>query len=323
MKILAGVTASATIPAGEVLRLNGNAEIYYGGGNYTFINGVGVIGPYSSSTAVQIKATSNVSYSIELEKSGPVTFVTNSEGDVVGVRNKDGTSVNLQSNQASQYYRFLIPGRQFVTSGAPLDYSGNSANGVLLAGLSDAAAWANAGYLTTAAGANAGVRIPKASTEFNLGTQSIIFACLLNKAAPAGSDVIFAVGDAATSQGCYLSARTSGKLRPIINTTGSTGGSAVTGLADSAATFCDATAHAVLMAIDATTKNIYLYRDGVLSDTYANAFAGDTASRSTDFYLGVNAGGTSVEASKLGGIHFMVFDGGLPSNVIDIASRQH
>lgn len=321
MKLLAGSSAAVPIAAGKVLRMSGIAQIYFGNGQYTTVNGGGSVGPFSSSISVTITASSDVSYSIESEQSGPVSYVVNDEGDLVGLRNRDGTSVKLQSNQPTQYYRFLIPGRQFVTSGVPRDYSGNSANGVFLASLSDAAAWANSGYLTTAVGANAGVRIPKSQTEFNLGTQSIIFACLMNKPVPAGADVLFAVGDSAASQGCYLSVRTNGKLRPIINTAGSVGGSAVTGLADSAAVFCDSTPHAVLLAIDAVTKNVYLYRDGSLSDTYASAYAGDTASRSTDFYIGVNAGGTSFEASKIGGIHFMVFDGGLPTNVLEIAAR--
>lgn len=215
----------------------------------------------------------------------------------------------------SKNYRAFIPAQQFLGSGNAKDKSGNGADAALSASLTDATAWAANGYLTTAAGTNAGTSIPKAKTEFDLATQSFILSARINIATPGASVQIITVGDGVSSQGFYLSGRaTTGKIRPVI--TSSAG--VVNGLADSTATFCDGTDHVVTLAVDGLTKSIYLFRDGALSDTYTNVFSGGTPARSTDFFIGQAANGTAI-AAKFSGLHFLVFNGGLPLNTALIA----
>lgn len=221
-------------------------------------------------------------------------------------------------NTPSQYYRFFIPATQFPGSGNAKDKSGNGADASLLGGLSDANAWANTGYLTTISGTNGAVSIPKAKTSFDLGSQSVILSARINLAIPSGaSPSLYTIGDGVSSQGFYLSARvTTGKIRPVLTSSGGV----VNGLADSTAVFCDSTDHVVTMAIDAITKSIFLYRDGVLSDSYIGVFSGNTSARATDFFIGAAASGTSY-ALKTNGIHFLVMNGGLPSNLGLIAQK--
>ena len=226
--------------------------------------------------------------------------------------------------QPSSKYKFFIPGQQFIGSGNAKDKTSNGADASLMASLTDAAAWANPGYITTSAGVNLGLNIPVAKFQFDLATQSVIFSCRLKKAGPVGAEAFMGCGDASTSQGFYLSMRAASgsvsKVRPILNTTGGL----VSGLADSTATFGEAAAtdHVLTLAIDAVTKSVYLYCDGTLSNSYASAYTGGTTI-TTLFGIGGqfgNAGATMV-AGQWSGIHFLSWTGGLPLNIGLIAQK--
>lgn len=220
----------------------------------------------------------------------------------------------------STHYRFFIPGQQQAGSGNAEDLSGKDADAVIPASYSDAELWANTGYMTTKAGTGDCVSVPNDKIAFNLATQSVIFAAIINKAVPAGGESIFSAGDAVTTQGFYLSARSgAGKLRPVLNTSGGV----VTTLADSTAVFCDASDRHVVCAIDGITKAVYLYADGVLSNSYLSAFTGGTTVN-TSFNIGANPGTPATATSyalKTFGLHFLVFDGALPLNINVLAQR--
>lgn len=246
------------------------------------------------------------------------SFTTSSDGKkIIKLRNPDNTE-SFVSFGISQYYKFFIPAQQFIGSGDAKDRSSNGADAVRLASLSDATAWANPGYVTTGAGANAGLSIPVNKFAFDLGYQSVLLSFRLKKAAPVGSESIVGCGDAGSAQGFYLSMRAASggvsKIRPVLNTSGGV----VSGLADSLATFGEviATDHVVTLAIDGITKSVFLYCDGTLSNAYTNAFTGGTIT-ATSFGIGANNGnvGAASVASQYSGVHFLVFDGGLPLNL--------
>lgn len=321
--IAAGSSVLVTVAAGDVLRVSGNAEITRLTGMTESLNGNGAYGPYEAAAAITIKAISAVIYSSETP-AGEQAFFLDENGNLAGVRNTDATSVRLGGSGVSKYYKFFIPGQQFIGSGDANDRSGNSANAARLASLTDAAAWANPGYITTGAGANFGAAVALAKVGFDLGSQSIIVSARIKKAAPVGNENIFGCGDSASAQGFYISMRAAAggvsKVRPVINTSGGV----VAGLADSTATFGEAAAtdHVLTLAIDGITKNIYLYCDGSLSNTYAAAFSGGTT-LSAAFGFGSqqgNAGAVSV-ACQFSGMHLLVMDGPLPTNHGLIAQR--
>jgi len=318
----AGSTTSVSVAVGETLRISGNAEVSVVAGITTSVSGAGSFGPFGAITPISVKAISNIQYSSELEETSRPLLFLDSNGDAQGIRNKDGTATRFQG--VAQYYKFFIPGQQFIGSGDAKDKSGNAADATRLASLTDAAAWANPGYITSGAGANFGLTIPVAKFSFDLASQSVILSFRLKKVGPVGSESIIGCGDAAAAQGFYLSMRAASgsvsKIRPILNTSGGV----VSGLADSLATFGEAAAtdHVVTLAIDGITKGVFLYCDGTLSNSYTAAFTGGTTIANA-FGIGSNTGnvGATSVAGQFSGIHFLVFDGVLPANIGIIAQK--
>lgn len=241
-----------------------------------------------------------------------------------------GTSLNInginnQLFQPSSKYMTFIPGQQFIGSGtAAKDKSGKAADAGFLASLTEANAYANPGYITTGAGVNLGLAIPASKIQFDLATESIIFSCRIKKVGPVGAEAFVGCADASTIQGFYLSMRAASgsvsKVRPIINTSGGV----VSGLADSAATFGEASAtdHVITLMIDAVTKSVFLYCDGTLSNSYPSAYTGGTTV-TVPFGFGFNTGtsGVTTVTAQFSGIHFLKMTGSLPLNAGTIAQK--
>lgn len=225
--------------------------------------------------------------------------------------------------QASSRYKFFIPGQQFIGSGNAKDRSGNSADATLGASLTDSAAWANPGYITTGSGVDLFATIPSNKVAYNLATQSIIFSARVKKAAAASAQYILGNCDTSTHAGFSLDSRVSSggvsKIKLRINN-----GATLASLADSTATFFEAAAtdHVVTVAIDGLTKAAYLWCDGCLSDTYTAAFTGGALS-DYPFAIGTNFGnaGVTANAGQFSGLHLLVMTGGLPINMALIAQR--
>lgn len=234
---------------------------------------------------------------------------------------EDGAGNNLLA--PSSFYKFFIPGQQFIGSGNAKDRSGNSADAVRGASLTDAAAWANPGYITTAAGADRFLSVPVAKSAFNLATQSVIFSARMKKATTAGTEYFFGNAETTTHAGFSLDMRATAssvsKIKLRINN-----GSSLASLADSTATFGEAAAtdHVVGVAIDGVTKAAYLWCDGCLSDTYAAAFTGGALS-DLDFAIGSNFGtaGNTAAVGQFSGIHLLAMTGGLPLNIAQVMQR--
>ena len=220
-------------------------------------------------------------------------------------------------------YRFLIQGKQPATSGTARDTSGNGADGcppVSTYGPSNM--WANRGYLTTGAGTGLGVCINNTKAVADLGSQSVILAFVINAAAPGASIGLMGSGDTTSNKGFYLSGRTSGVIRPVLNTSAGVYNT----LPDGTITVLDGTDHAVMVAIDAPTKSIFVYVDGVLADTYLNAFTGNTTGGASSFNIGAFGGAlvnAATCAAKFYGIHKLDFTGGLPINLGKLAQMHY
>ncbi|MCZ9884165.1 hypothetical protein [Arthrobacter sp. B2a2-09] len=238
---------------------------------------------------------------------------------------KDSKGTRLDSFEAvgkqqvarpASQYSFLIPGKQPATSGSARDASGKGGDAQPpTSTYGPSQMWANRGYLTTGAGTGLGVCVSNGKTAVDLATQSVILAFVINAGLPGGSIGIMGNGDTTGNKGFYISGRpTSGVLRPVINTSTAVYNT----LPDGTVTVLDGTDHAVLVAIDAPTKSIFVYVDGVLADTYLNAFNGNTAGATGSFNIGAFGGplvNAATCAAKFNGIHHMVLTGGLPINV--------
>jgi hypothetical protein len=174
--------------------------------------------------------------------------------------------------------------------------------------------WVNRGYVTTAAGTGLGVAVPGNKTAFDLATQSVVIAFVINAAQPAAVIRFMGNADSTANKGFYILGNTNGTIRPVPNT--STG--VVSTLADGSVAVLDGTDRAVMIAFDAVTKGIFVYVDGVLADTYLNAFTGNTAGITQSFNIGSFGGpivNATTYAAKFYGLHQLVFNGGLPINL--------
>lgn len=232
-----------------------------------------------------------------------------------------GLSANGETNgifQPSSRYLTFIPGQQFVTSGSAKDKSGQGADAAINGAYTDAAAWANTGYITTGAGANLSLAIANAKAQFNLASESVIFSAVVNKAAPAATEVIFGNADTGTVRGFYLTARSNGTVRIALTT--DTGAQLIA--TDSAAILFDGTDHVLTVAIDGPSKAVYFYRDGALLNTFTSAFTGGTPSSGSGagFVIGASQPGVSI-ALKTNGLHLLKFAGGLPVNLGLLAQK--
>jgi len=278
-------------------------------------------GPYSVPAKMDISCASGTATYSLIGSTLPANWADEAG---TALRTPAGGSVAVGGGISSKY-KFFIPGQQFIGSGNAKDRSGNAADGTLLASLPDASAWANPGYLSTVAGTNGQISIPVSKFSFDLATQSVIFSCRIKKVGPVAAEAIFGCGDTASALGFYVSMRSASgsvsKIRPVLNTTGGV----VSGLADSLATFGEATLidHVVTLMIDGITKSVFLYCDGTLSNTYAAAFTGGTPTITNSFGIGGQFGnvGSASVIGQFSGIHMLAMNGSLPTNMSLVAQK--
>jgi len=206
------------------------------------------------------------------------------------------------------------------------DVTGNANH--LLVEASNTNAFNNDGYATTtAAGSGAtGLNIPQSAIKWNPLTESLLLSFAMKKAAPGANENVLSLGaTVAGNQGFYLSHRTTGifKFVPILNT-GSAGSNV-----DSTLSFSDSTPkdRVCVVAIDAPTGSVYMWRDGILTVssvglmTGANAYS--NAVSNAEFRIGSlgAAANSAVVASLTRGIQLAKFQGSLPTNIGLIAAR--
>lgn len=175
-----------------------------------------------------------------------------------------GSSVDLN---VSAQLAFCIPGRDVSTRFN--DLTSNAANLAVEGG--NTGAFGTEKYFSTTAAVNGGLNVPQAKIQWNPYTESMILAFVMKRAVPGVNEAILTVSSlTAGNQGFYLSHRSgAGKLKIV----GVKNDGALVAQADSTLAFSDGTPQDrhVLVAYDAPTGSFYLYRDGVLSDSYVGA----------------------------------------------------
>ena len=243
--------------------------------------------------------------------------------DTDGVRNQSPVSGALNT-----YIRWCITGKD--TSGTLFkDVSGAGNNATIEA--SNAAPFATDNRIATAAHATAGgVNVSASATSCDLATDSFLMAFAMTNEDPVANEVVAAFGGAQSAfagPGAYLSHRSAaaGVGRVVVNT----GAGSLVSASDSSVKFSNAggtrETHAVI-AYDALTKSIYLYRDGVLATSNVGLLTGGSAFVSTAVTFGARLGGaanlpSATVAGVFRGWQGYVFAGkGLPVNIGRIAA---
>lgn len=246
--------------------------------------------------------------------------------------------VTRPNTPSSKYYKFFLPGKQFVGSGMAADHSsaGNPAMPVL--GFTDGASgpWANKGYITTnnnaaptsASVQNAHMVVPTAQMQFDLVGDSMILSMLVNKPATtigAGNDYIFGNYDNTPGKGLriYAPGSAPGAIGILLHYGA---GSTFVATTTAQVTPFDGTDHVVTFAIDGVARQIFIFVDGALmAASKANAYPANGSTLSAqDFAIGAANGAVNGFSNyvKTNGVHMLVFPGsGLPLNVGSIARR--
>lgn len=205
-------------------------------------------------------------------------------------------------------------------SGYALDQSGNGNHLRMGAGL--ATPWANAGYLTTAAGANGFAFLPTSFLTIDLAADSFWFGMAVNMAQPGASTSIAGCADTGSNYGFYLSARTNGSIIPVFN---GSGGSWTGATAYNPGVYCDGSDHRLDLWYDAPSRSVFLFRDGLLANVWEGVVkAGSSSINQQPFALGsaLGSAGNTAAAVKFKNVKLGVFrSSGLPLNVPEFVSR--
>lgn len=200
----------------------------------------------------------------------------------------------------------------------PRDYSQNAVSASFGGSVAINEPWANAGYLTIAAGGGHYASIPAVNSSWDLNADSIILVATLNKAAPGSDEIFFGNCDTSSGSGNYgiaLRADTTGKIAFRINAD-----TFINTMASSTATVFDATPHQIMVALDGPSKTCKLYVDGVLDTTAASLWTAATNKTITNaLNLGRTMTGNGVDC-KFKGVQFLKFtNSSLPINVDELA----
>lgn len=232
----------------------------------------------------------------------------------------------LVSGAGNTYVRWCIPGKD--TSGTLFkDVSGRGNDATIDA--NNGTPFAVDNRISTVVHASAGgVSQSLAASLCDFATDSIIFAVAFTNEDPAASEALFSwgAGAAAGFPGFYFSHRSSaaGVGRAI----GNRGNAGLASGTDSTVKFSNAggtrETHA-LIAYDAPTGSLYLYRDGVLAAANAGLMTGANAFTQSVVTAGARLGGLSSTSSTVAGIFrgwqgYVFEDRGLPINIGRIAA---
>lgn len=199
----------------------------------------------------------------------------------------------------------------------------------LLVEAGNSGAFGTDGYFSTTAATTGGLNIPKAQINWNPSTESMILSFVMKRAIPGANENVLSIGaTTAGYQGFYLSHRvTTGKMKIV----GVKNDASLVAQADSSLAFSDATPkdRIVTVAYDAPTGSFYLWRDGVLSDSFvgamalggANAFS--NAISNAELRVGALAAisGNACVVVTGYGLQLAKYVGALPVNIGVIAAR--
>ena len=229
---------------------------------------------------------------------------------VTGLPNGAGLTIPWE-DEVSDHYRLMVPGRQYVTSGTPRDVTGLGNNGALVAGMTDAELWATDQWMRSYAGSTKTFTFGLAATTFDLGSQSVLMS--FEMVAPAAAAALVRnISGIGASQGFAVISTATGQLNVAVRTSGGGTTSANTPVA-----FCDGTAHHFALGLDGPNRTLTVWYDGTPCLSLSAAFAAGTTAPTGDLTMAaLDPGGVGTTYDLLSrGIHYMVFDGGLPINV--------
>ncbi len=225
---------------------------------------------------------------------------------------------------------WCIPGRE--SAGVAFrDMSINGNHATVEPGNTSAFGVAN--RMGTVAANAGGLFIYPAGVPVNWLTDSVIMSVAITRATPAAAEVLFSWGagtSGVNAPGLYFSHRTGGFGRIVFNN----GAGTLISASDSLTTFSDAggtTEYHCVIAYDAPTGSLYIYRNGVLDNVNSGLLTGANTVASGVGVYGPRLGGlgaaihlgsqaAAVASSFRGWQGYLMAGKGLPINVSQIAA---
>ena len=277
------------------------------GGNATRVHeprlpGTFTYGPYPMGGSVVVDVGSNSGSTVTWVETSSI-YSKDSSGNVTGLVGPDGAAIGIVASRYCYFHGFA--GQQIVGDPKFYDLAGSN-HGVFGANLSNANAWATAGYVSTidptGGATDSVIRIPALNFDYAGGEKLIVW--WLGYATPEGSDVAM-LGDGSattTAKGVRLRMKTTGKYD--LSLFGATQGFS----GDSDGAVFDGTLHSLGFAFDGAAKTHGLWSDdvyhpsmGSVLQTFSSSTAFDTTNSNT-FNIGspfpASASSTTGAATK-------------------------
>lgn len=213
-------------------------------------------------------------------------------------------------------YMFFLPCLDTTSSSVVTDWSGKEAHATVDASLGGATAFATSGELATTTGTNTGVSIANGKWTWQ-PNQSLIFSLWHNIAAPGATQNIIGNRSGASS-GFQLKGVPNGNMQWVVYTSDAT---QVIVLTDDLA--WDAWVHTAVV-YDAVLKTAWMYHNGISQRSpsgptdWSNISTKVMDYSTRPFSIGRDGNQGVTYAAKFKDIHAMTFDGGLPSNTINL-----
>ena len=230
-------------------------------------------------------------------------------GDLIA---PNGSTIPLDISAVWSDYRCMLP-----LSGSMRDVSGKGNDGYQRPAFLDAAAWANAGYLTTSSSsAEQYSMLGNAVSTVDLTKNHLIFSICINMATPGAT--VFSVlsqGNGAAQKGIQVNVFNTGKLQLILAFDDATSATIATN-----GVFADSTDHYLTIVIDRATGHVYVFRDAQPDAFGYGAVKGKTMTVAAGYRMGIGGSVSNADTGftgkdcKFKGLH-IVAPTKLPLNI--------
>lgn len=227
----------------------------------------------------------------------------------------------LKMGGVSEYSYWQYPLNQ--SGGAavlPKDYSDAGRAGSFGANVS--APWATAGYFSSGTGFGLGANLPASNVALQTDSAIWIVTVKISTAAGAGADSWAGNTDLTSAKpGLYFNcAQASHAQAGKMGVRAFTNGTNSLASTFSTAVIGDGADHCVMVAWDAPTNTIFIFVDGAMVYSLANAITpADTDILTGAFRLGGALTGNDIAAKFFGAQHLIFKNSGLPINTPDLA----
>ncbi len=326
---MATITTNTTItlPAGQMLvfGLGGSATAIIDGNVYELGLGEKFFGPFTQTESVQVVVRAGtITYNIEADGFASRDILQDPISRQLTPDSADAVRGAVQPLVPSASYVCMVPCRQAAGTGSAkglikgvlseIYHSSATGRGTL----TDAQMWANAGYITTVAGAGGQAEFPVGAVPIRFDQAGYLIGIGIKASAPGAVSAFFGQGNSSAGlQGLSLRADTAGKIQLLVVTSAGTFNVGTTN-----GVYFDGADHHLALFVH-PSGYVAFFRDGEIDTTFTsnNAYPIGSINETSPLTIGgaVANNGTAI-AGQWRGVHVIRFDE-LPLNLGAIARK--